>query len=53
MQDVDEVSVEAEHDFASGGFGADFQAVVCRESMPAPRSFSIALHSNLFEPPNG
>ena len=29
VHDVDEVSVEAEHDFASGGFGADFQAVVC------------------------
>jgi len=46
---VNEVSVEAEHDFASGGFGADFQAVVCRESMSAPRSVSIALRSNSFE----
>jgi hypothetical protein len=53
VHDVDEVSVEAEHVFASGGFGADFQAVVGRESMSAPRSVSIALRSNRFEPANG
>ena len=50
VHDVDEVSVEAEHDFASGGLAPIFRRSCARESMSAPRSISIALHSNLFEP---
>jgi hypothetical protein len=50
VHDVDEVSVEAAHDFASGGFGADFRRSCARESMSAPFSVSIALRSNPFEP---
>jgi hypothetical protein len=50
VHDVDEVSVEAEHDFASAGSAPIFRRWRARESMSAPRSVSIASCANLFEP---
>jgi len=51
VHDVDEVSVEAEHDFARrAGSAPIFRRSCARESMSAPRSVSIAFRSNPFEP---
>ena len=47
VHDVDEVSVEAEHDFASGEFGTDFRRYLASSALPLlstmrPTSITVA-----------